>query len=145
MLTRHYVRSLSGNRCHFWPVSVKEVYTYLHSIVFCPLKTLYTSPPDKTLHSSTNSTSYLGSIQSPYTYYAKTIHSHYYHHCSIARHSFIQLSELHEASLKEGKCQKLRKGNGRDSNPGCSHPAQNVSWAKLKKENNLYVLFYISR
>ena len=57
---------------------------------------LYTSLPGRPVHSIAISTS-LGSIQPCCTHCAKTIHS--YIHLSLARYSFIQLSELRIQSL----------------------------------------------
>ena len=72
-------------------------------------KALYTSPPGRPVHYTS-----LGSIQPCCNYCIKTICSDI--HLSVARFSFIQLSELWQRGMKE--IAKVSKLHQEDSNPG---------------------------
>ena len=80
-----------------------------------PLKALYTSPPGTRVHSDTNSAS-PGSILAMQQLRAKT-ESLTFPPLSIARYSFIQLSQLGR-QLRERKCPIFETVAKGDSNPG---------------------------
>ena len=77
------------------------------------LKAIYTSPPTDLFIQVPNSIS-LGSIQPSYNYSTKTICSHI--HLSVARYSFVELSELWQHGMNE--IAKALKWQQEDSNPG---------------------------
>ena len=68
---------------------------FLYSTVR-PVKALYTLPPGRPVHASTNSAS-LESILATQQLRAKTIHSHFYH-CQVLIYT---LSELGQAECKQ--------------------------------------------
>ena len=79
------------------------------SSLFGLLKTLYTSPPGRHVHSDTNSAS-LGNNQ-PRCNYTRTLFTHIFLSLSIVRYPFIQLSEL-EPSWRERKCPHFEPEKG---------------------------------
>ena len=91
-------------------------------------------------HSGTNSTSQ-GSILATQQLRAKTIHSHF-HLPSIARYSFIQLSELGR-QWRERKCPNFETVAKGDSNPGsldCESGMLPLSYSTMySHEHFLYV------